>query len=172
MMGKKVGFTGTSRGASPFQLAALEEKLKALQADGFDELHHGQCIGADEQAAAIAKKLGFRVVSHPGTIRDPKNTMYRSDFAGNDETREARPTVQRDHDIVDETEMMLATPPTREELLRSGTWTTVRYARKVGRLVELILPPFVPPKWAPAPPPRTNAIAGEDPDNPMKRGVR
>jgi len=171
-MGKKVGFTGTSRGASAFQLTALEERLKALLADGFDEFHHGLCIGADEQAARIAKRLGFRVVAHPGLIRDPKNMKYRSEFAENDETRPEKPTIERDRDIVDEVELMLATPPTREELLRSGTWTTVRYARKVGRTVELVLPPFAPPKWAPAPPPRTNAVAGEDPNDPLKRGVR
>jgi|SRR5208282_4174438 len=171
-MGKKVGFTGTSRGASPSQLAELEEKLKALLADGFDELHHGLCIGADEQCARIAKRLGFRVVAHPGLPRDPTNMMYRSDFAENDEVREPEPFIARDQGIVDEVERMLATPLTRAEQTRSGTWTTVRYARKVGRLVDLILPPFVPPKYAAQPPPRTNAIAGENPNNPMKRGVR
>jgi hypothetical protein len=171
-MGKKVGFTGTSKGASPAQLAELEEKLKALFADGFDELHHGLCIGADEQCAIIAKKLGFRVVAHPGLPKDPTNMKYRSDFAENDEMREAKPFIARDQEIVNEVERMLATPLTRAEVVRSGTWTTVRYARKVGRLIDLILPPFVPPKWAPAPPVKTNAIAGQDPNSLIKRGVK
>jgi hypothetical protein len=173
-MGKKCGFTGTSKGASPAQLVELEEKLKALFADGFDEFHHGLCIGADEQAAIIAKRLGFRVIAHPGLPKDPTNMMYRSDFAGNDEMRDPKPFIARDQDIVNEVEHMLATPLTRAEVVRSGTWTTVRYARKVGRQIDLILPPFVPPTWASAPPPKTNAIAGEDAQTPphMKRGIR
>jgi hypothetical protein len=171
-MGKKVGFTGTSKGASPTQLAELEEKLKALFAEGFDELHHGLCIGADEQCAIIAKKIGFRVVAHPGLPKDPTNMKYRSDFAENDEMREAKPFIARDQEIVNEVERMLATPLTRAEVVRSGTWTTVRYARKIGRVTDLILPPFVPPIWAPAPPVKTNAIAGEDPNALIKRGVK
>jgi len=173
-MGKKAGFTGTSKGASPAQLKELEEKLVKLKEDGFDELHHGLCIGADEQCAIIAKRLGYRVVAHPGLPKDPTNMMYRSEFAENDEVREAKKFIERDRGIVDEVERMLAAPLTREEQVRSGTWTTVRYARKVGRQVDLILPPFVPPKWAEKPPPRTNAIAGQGdtaPDH-MKRGVK
>ena len=172
----KVGFTGTSKGASKDQLGELEAKLKKVLEEHPDytvELHHGACIGADTQAAIIAKRLGYRVVAHPGTPKDPTNMMYRSEWTGNDEVREAKPFIERDHDIVDETERMLATPLTRVEQTRSGTWTTVRYARKMDRQIDLILPPFVPPKYA-APPPRTNAIAGQQDSEPdhMKRGIR
>lgn len=171
-MGKKVGFTGTSKGASPAQLKELEEKLVALKADGFDELHHGACIGADEQCAIIAKRLGFRLVAHLGTSKDPTNMLYRSEFTGNDELREAKPFIPRDKDIVNETERMLATPLTRAEITRSGTWTTVRYARKQGKPIDLILPPFVPSQYVVYQPPRTNAIAGEDSQALIKRGLK
>lgn len=151
-MGRKVGFTGTHKGAKPTQLAVLEEKLKFLKEEGFDEFHHGACIGADEQAAKLAADLGFKVVAHPGLAKDPTNLMYRSEWTGSHETREAKPFIARDHDIVDETEMMLATPLTYEELQRSGTWTTIRYAKKKGRVegatLHIIKPPFEPPKWA------------------------
>src|SRR5271157_929261 len=170
-MGTKVGFTGNSRGASNFQLDELEAKLKKLKEEGFDEFHHGLCIGADEQAAEIAKKLGYRVVAHPGLASDPKNLRYRSEFAGNDEMREAKPFIARDREMVDETERMLATPISRMEEVRSGTWTTVRYARSKNKPIDLILPPFVPPKWA-LPPVKTNAIAGDDPKALIKRGVK
>jgi hypothetical protein len=173
-MGKKVGFTGTSRGMKPQQKIDVEALLRKLFAEGFDEFHHGLCVGADEQAAKIAKEIGFRVVAHPGLIRDPKNMMYRSDWTGSDETRDPKATIERDRDIVRETERMIATPPSREELLRSGTWTTVRYARTKGRPIDLVLPPAPPAPPSKTPPPRTNAIAGEDPQAPpyMKRGLR
>ena len=173
--GKKVGFTGTHKGAGEPQLKELEAKLKALKEDGFDEFHHGWCIGADEQAAKIAKALGFRVVAHPGLAKDPKNMLYRSEWNGNDEIREAKQFIDRDHDIVDETHVMLATPLQREEQVRSGTWTTVRYAKARGRIegdrLFVIKPPFVPPAWA-TKPTMTNAIAGDDPRALIKRGVK
>src|SRR5579863_9520966 len=151
-MSRKCGFTGTHKGACLAQLNALAAKLVSLKEEGFDEFHHGMCIGADEQAAKIAKVIGFRVVGHPGLAKDPTNMLYRSEWDGNDEVREAKPFIERDHDIVDETEMMLATPLTHEELTRSGTWTTVRYAKKRGRVegstLFVIKPPFVPPRWA------------------------
>src|ERR1035437_640597 len=106
-MGRKVGFTGTHKGASPTQLTELAEVLNRLHADGFDEFHHGACIGADEQAAVIAKRLGFRVVAHPGLAKDPANMMYRSEWTGNDEVREAKPFIVRDQDIVNETERVI-----------------------------------------------------------------
>ena len=171
-MGKKVGFTGTSKGASPWQVEQLEERLKELKEDGFDEFHHGLCIGADEQAAKVAKKLGFRVVAHPGfSKKHPDSLLYRSEFTENDEVREAKPHIDRDHDIVDETEYLLAMPLTYAEQTRSGTWTTVRYARTKNRPMDVIRPPFVPPKWV-GPPVKTNAIAGDDPKALIKRGVK
>jgi hypothetical protein len=172
-MGKKLGFTGTNRGMGSSQKTELEALLKKLKEEGFDEFHHGLCIGADEQAAILAKSLGYRVVARPGLAHDPTNMKYRSDWAGSDETLEAKPFVDRDHDIVDVSERLIATPLTRQEQLRSGTWTTVRYARKVGRIIDLVLPPFVPPKFA-AVPVRTNAVAGQDDNTPpqLKRGVR
>jgi hypothetical protein len=151
-MSKKVGFTGTHKGAESLQLWLLQEKLKVLKEEGFDEFHHGQCIGADQQAAMIAKELGFRVVAHPGLAKDPANLLYRSEWDGNDEVLEAKPFIERDHDIVDATEVMLATPLTYGETVRSGTWTTVRYARKQGRVegttLHVIKPQFIPPRWA------------------------
>jgi hypothetical protein len=150
-MTKRVGFTGTQKGACPEQLALVEQLLKSLKQAGHAEFHHGQCVGADEQAAKIAKALGYRVVAHPGLAKDPANLMFRSDWSENDEVREAKPFIKRDRDIVDETHVMLAAPLTREEQVRSGTWTTVRYAKSRGRIegdtLWVVLPPFVPPSW-------------------------
>ena len=108
---------------------------------GYTTFVHGDCIGADTQAAVIAKQLGFIIVAHPGHPKDKNNTMYRAFTECNDETREVRPFIQRDHDIVDETERMIATPAGRTEEIRSGTWTTVRYARKQQREIHIIYPP-------------------------------
>ena len=105
---------------------------------------HGLCIGSDEQAARIAKDLGYYIVAHPGfSPRNPEGRMYRSNFTGNDEVREEKPFIARDHDIVDETDHMIATPISEIEEIRSGTWTTVRYARKKNKPIEIVYPETV-----------------------------
>ena len=50
-----------------------------------------------------------------------------------------KPYLDRNRDIVDACEVLLATPDGPERL-RSGTWSTVRYARKIGKPVEVRLP--------------------------------
>lgn len=136
-----VGFTGTKLGMQPNQRLELAEHLSYLKKLGFTHFHHGDCIGADAQAAKIAKQFGFIVVAHPGHPRDKSNTMYRAFTDFNDEVREVKPFIKRDHDIVDETERMIATPAGCTEEIRSGTWTTVRYARKQGKKIHIIYPP-------------------------------
>lgn len=174
--GRKVGFTGTHKGAGTAQLGIAEMRLRLLREEGFDEFHHGMCIGADEQVAKIAKELGFKVVAHPGLAKDPENMLYRSEWQGSHEVREAKPFIERDHDIVNETEVMLATPLTYEEVVRSGTWTTVRYAKKQkrteGSTLFVIKPLWTPPNWTLKEPIKTNAIAGDDPNALIKRGVK
>jgi hypothetical protein len=48
--------------------------------------------------------------------------------------------LKRNRDIVDAAVMLIAVPKETTEVLRSGTWTTVRYAKKKGCSV-LIIPP-------------------------------
>lgn len=135
-----MGFTGTKNGMTRYQRERLQYFLMYLWERGYRELHHGDCIGADAQAARIAKDLGYRLVCHPGHPKDKENTMFRAFTDFNDEVREVKPFITRDHDIVDETERMVATPAGEEET-RSGTWTTVRYAKKKSKPVEIIMPP-------------------------------
>lgn len=142
----KVGFTGTSKGMSPEQKAAVKAYLLEIIAQHPNEtveFHHGLCIGADEQAAAIAKELGCLIVAHPGfSPRNPNGRLFRSDFTGNDEVRAEKPHIKRDREIVDETQEMIAGPLGKAEEVRSGTWTTVRYAVKKGKSVKYAYGPW------------------------------
>lgn len=101
--------------------------IKSLQ------FHHGDCKGADSEAHDIARVLGGRVVVHP-----PFDGRARARRAGN-ETREPKPYLSRNRDIVDETELLIATPEGPEHL-RSGTWSTIRYARSRGRVIHIVHP--------------------------------
>jgi predicted Rossmann fold nucleotide-binding protein DprA/Smf involved in DNA uptake len=53
--------------------------------------------------------------------------------------REPLPYLERNHAIVNESDFLIAAPD-GPETLRSGTWATVRYARKVGKRVLVIMP--------------------------------
>lgn len=97
-------------------------------------LHHGDCIGADQQAAEIAEKLGHQTVGHP-----PTNQSKRA-FHPSTKTLPAKDYLERDKDIVDASERLLAAPKGYEEERRSGTWFTVRYARRMGKKVTIIFP--------------------------------
>jgi hypothetical protein len=108
-----VGFTGTLKGMSIDQEDQLAYVLDMLPRG---EFHHGAAKGADTQAARIAERRGWRLVPHPA--------------GGN--------PLDRNHDIVAAASLLIAAPLTDKEVLRSGTWATVRYARKAGAPVLML----------------------------------
>jgi hypothetical protein len=126
-----VGFTGTQRGMNEAQWATLWSLL-VPRAPG--DFHEGDCIGADDQAAKGARAAGFRIIGHP-----PSNSSKRAFFQC-DELRPPADYLVRNHRIVDASQEMIATPGEAEEQLRSGTWSTIRYARRIGRPCHVILP--------------------------------
>ena len=127
----KIGFTGTQEGMTNKQKGMLWEIL-ALQNP--TEFHHGDCIGADAFAHKIAKDLNIRVVGHP-----PASDVKRA-FCRFDEVREPSYYLIRNQHIVDETDLLVATPRGYVEQLRSGTWATIRYARRRVQPIMIIWP--------------------------------
>ncbi len=126
-----VGFTGTKLGLTLQQHKALRELFASFEAS---ELHHGDCVGADERAAYFAQQLSWHIVIHP-----PSDPKLRA-FCSGDETLQEKPYIQRNHDIVDACELLVATPQQNKEELRSGTWATVRYARKKAKPIVFVFP--------------------------------
>ena len=127
----KVGFTGTQHGMTEKQLAVIRTLLPH---GGSSQFHMGLCIGADIQAATIAREEGFYIVGHP-PINQRKMGKFQCDALCLPEQY-----LVRNRHIVQETEMLLATPKESEEVLRSGTWSTIRYARTLRRPILIILP--------------------------------
>jgi hypothetical protein len=123
-----VGWTASRMGLTPPQKDTLLSELHRL---GATQLHHGDCQGGDADGHEIARSLGLWIVGHP-----PAAEGLRAHCAC-DETREPAPYLTRDHNIVLETQVLLAGPDGRERL-RSGTWTTIRYAKRLHRPVGVI----------------------------------
>lgn len=100
------------------------------------EFHHGDCIGADEEAHALVMQRTFRVrtVCHPPT--DPSKRA----FTLNDETYVKQPYLTRNREIVLCSHLLIATPATFLNVTRSGTWATVRFANSENKPVTVIYP--------------------------------
>jgi hypothetical protein len=125
----KLGVTGTRRQPTQAQLECFASWLKE---QSLSEFHHGGCVGADAAMRCLAS--GSKTVCHP-----PTDKKYRA-YTFNDVYRQAKPYLERNRDIVDETDMLVAMPGGFREELRSGTWATIRYARKLNRTVVIIWP--------------------------------
>ena len=118
----KLGFTGTKEGMNNKQKKEFTDYL--FSHPEINELHHGDCVGADADAHNIAISLGIRVIIHP-----PTDSKHRAGCPGH-EIRKEKTYLVRNHDIVDETDALFAAPYTDQEIVRSGTWATVRYGKK------------------------------------------
>lgn len=130
---RRIGFTGTQEGTTDIQRRLFELLYRHLARSSETEFHHGDCIGADEQADFIVSTLGAYRVSHPAS-----NANKRA-WTKADEERKPKPYLERNRDIVADTQVLIAMPKGKEEL-RSGTWATIRYARKAGKPIYIIYP--------------------------------
>jgi len=126
-----IGFTGTRLGMTPYQEGQVRDYLIR---HNVKEGHHGDCIGADAQFHNICVDLGIRTVVYP-----PTNAKYRA-FCKADEVRDEKPYIKRNMDIVNESDFMIATPFQLREVQRSGTWSTIRYSKKVCKYIYVITP--------------------------------
>jgi hypothetical protein len=125
----KIGFTGTRHGISNAQKKAFKNLLAQLkEKKEITEFHHGDCIGSDEQVHKIVKSNNdkTKVVIHPPSY-NCKGDISLKTF----------PYLDRNHNIVDNTDILIATPDTLEKL-HSGTWATIRYARKQKKEIYII----------------------------------
>lgn len=131
-----IGFTGTRKGMSPGQrdnlLTILTGALKGRGHCGA-VLHHGDCVGADAEAHEVARSLGMEVVIHPPT--NPKARAFCDVVPG--VMMPTLPYLERNRAIVNACSLLVAAPA-GAEMVRSGTWATVRYARmKYTRILVL-----------------------------------
>ena len=98
--------------------------------------HFGDCIGADTDAFVIAGTHSLTRISHPA------NNVPRRFLAINpaEWIRQPKSALVRNRDIVNESELIIACPKEFTEKQRSGTWATIRYARKQNVRVIIVYP--------------------------------
>lgn len=128
-----IGFTGTRQGMTPAQRSQLKTVLRWLVSSTLSthggvppDFHHGDSPhgGADQQAADVALLYGCTEVKHP--------PFYAADA---DQPTRAKAMLSRNRDIVERCDVLIAAPATDAEVLRAGTWATIRYARSARKPV-------------------------------------
>lgn len=125
-----VGFTGTQVGMTEAQFT----RVSRILASWGGWVHHGDCIGADKQFHDIAHARGIKVAIHP-----PTHSGKRA-FCVGDVCHVPADYLTRNRQIVDASLGLIGTPKSFEEELRSGTWATIRYARRSKKPVVIVWP--------------------------------
>ena len=119
-----VAFTGTRAGMSQKQFDRFEFECKKI--GKMSEFHHGDCVGADVQAATSIQlnKLCNEIHSWPGHI-----ASLRAGFKSWCRHSPCH-CLERNRLMVDESDILIACPREMAESHRGGTWYTIRYARE------------------------------------------
>lgn len=124
-----IGFTGSRNGLTLSQRQQILEML-ATYTDKPMFIHHGDCVGSDADFHSMCQNAAT-IIIHP-----PINSKCRA-FCNGNITRDEKEYIQRNHDIVNECDILIACP-SGEEIPRSGTWATIRYARKINKPMIII----------------------------------
>lgn len=130
-----ISFTGTQKGMTDKQKSTFGCILYKKMCTENIEFHHGDCIGADENAHDIVIEFNGKVIIHP-----PSDNSKRAFCKDAFEIKEPKPYLTRNDDMAIICNLLIATPKEYKEQLRSGTWATIRYARKYSKLIVIILP--------------------------------
>lgn len=128
-----IGFTGTRDGMTDAQRETVEALLKGFRPE---EVHHGDCVGSDEQFHnLVVWETNAQIIIHP-----PIKDQYRAwcDPCGAD-PRSPMDYLDRNRDIVDECDLLIAAPESMSSY-SGGTWYTIRCAYGRERWVLIVRP--------------------------------
>ena len=133
----RIGFTGSRHGLN-------EEQKREIV--GFLDNHenmivsHGDCVGADAEFHALC--VQYRKMHSEKQLAIhlfPPNVPTMRAYCTADVLMSEKPYLERNADIVRNSDVLLACPVDKnKEEWRSGTWSTVRKARKRGIPVRLL----------------------------------
>lgn len=133
-----IGFTSSRHGLSHEQIAVLRNYLIFQACPSSGELlwcHHGDCVGGDATFHELVRALKpqARIMVHPPLIK-----KWQAHCVG-DLWEADKSYADRNHDIVESTQLLLACPLEMVETNYGGTWMTIRYARRLRKPGYIIL---------------------------------
>jgi predicted Rossmann fold nucleotide-binding protein DprA/Smf involved in DNA uptake len=140
-----IGFTGTRIGMTGPQYLEVTKQLMELQPD---TLINGGAVGADEQVICwvVANRYALKIASgmiveiYPASVsRERYWNRYLHQRLIETIWRVQEP-LTRNRIIAERCTKLIAAPSSYQEQIRSGTWATIRYAKKAEKPVTVIFP--------------------------------
>lgn len=139
-----IAVTATRRGLTSPQRECAKLNL-AFHLDQSIVLRHGMCSGGDTELHHIARELGVKpenghwIEGHPGHSRNGLSSHFvQTDV---DLQHESLEYLARDDVMVDRCDVLWGFPGTVKPIQRgSGTWYTIRYARRIRKPLLIIYP--------------------------------
>lgn len=135
-----LGFSGTQKGMTEAQTEAVWSMIAAIALiypQGKVNAHHGLCIGADWQFHVMCRGWVIPIIGHPPVNKSKVAKFDMSDFAY---LWDDKDYLDRNTDIVNCSTSFIGAPGEMEEQLRSGTWSTIRKAKKKGIRGVIVFP--------------------------------
>lgn len=134
-----LGVTGSRYGMTERQLKTIHDFFYEGRFLYITDLHHGMCKGVDLEIHGLVQQLfvgahQIKIHGHPAYGGIGEHASGYSDI------NPEKPPLKRNHDIVDNSHVLLVVPKTFKEVLRSGTWATWRYADKLGMHNVIVYP--------------------------------
>lgn len=124
-----IAFSGSRNGMTPLQHSATERLLRKLNGR---YLFHGDCVGADSAAHDIGVSLGYIIKIYP-----PSNPKLRA-FRRGDSCAKPKPYLERNRNMIDDADILVAAPRLIDTGQRSGTLYCIRYANRKSKPVFII----------------------------------
>ena len=131
-------------GLNEKQKAEIINLLQKDLDDGFKiQVTHGDCVGADNDFHNICRSLKPSIKNEADILIHIRpggttNNNFRA-FCKGDFHYYAKPFLERNKDIVNNCDILLACPRSNVEELRSGTWATIRYANTISKPTKIIV---------------------------------
>lgn len=130
-------FTGSRQGPTEPQRRAFTAWLATAQPG---RMLNGLAIGCDEWALLAAKDHGWELEGYPCNIGSQVSTVAVHMVVSHGKYHQSMPPLDRNRLMVGMADRLLAMPAGMEEELRSGTWATIRYARKGQKPITVFWP--------------------------------
>ena len=144
---RMIGFTGTQVGMTDHQMRSVLQLLLSFKVNveagnpgAKIGLVHGGCVGADADAHNLAIACQYHCIEVLPCNIEHKRASLAFHPLVTIKYGKVKPPLDRNQDIVDKSLKLIATPRGYEEVRRSGTWSTVRRARKKGIAVCIVRP--------------------------------
>lgn len=128
----RVGFSGTRAGMTSEQYREVRGWVAARLAS-IVAVHHGCCVGADVDFHNICVDLGLikLIQLHPSNNRGTNKLLELRQMADVAKIWPEGEPLERDQVIVSCSSVLLITPQSDDEVVRSGTWATKRKADRM-----------------------------------------